>query len=300
MKFAGFVITYKRKDILKETIFKIFSQTFPPEKLLIVDNSPDDNTELMISKLKISNIQYLKVGNNSGPAGAAFLALKTLTEQGYDYVYWGDDNDPPVNMHIFQRLINFLESESNIGAIGTDGGFFYPNLAWTKNISNKEIIGLTDVDYIPGGFNFIINSKCVKEGILPTPKLFFGFEELDFCLKIKKAGYRVVIDGDFLLCLRKSMNNDSIYYRKKGVSFGRLSQLNRNYYSLRNMLFVLKSNKKKLGCVFLILKSLLKIFFGFFYGYKYGIKNLRVIFLALFDFLANKFGEKSTIEKLIE
>jgi len=36
-KFAAFIVTYNRAEILMDTIQKIMSQTLPPEKLLIVE-----------------------------------------------------------------------------------------------------------------------------------------------------------------------------------------------------------------------------------------------------------------------
>jgi len=45
LKFAGFIMTYERAEILLETIDIIFSQTVTPDKLLIVDNSATNDTE---------------------------------------------------------------------------------------------------------------------------------------------------------------------------------------------------------------------------------------------------------------
>jgi glycosyltransferase involved in cell wall biosynthesis len=50
-EFTGFIMTYNRTDILEETINTVLSQTYPPEKILIVDNGDDDKTKRLIESL---------------------------------------------------------------------------------------------------------------------------------------------------------------------------------------------------------------------------------------------------------
>ena len=49
--FAGFIMTYERHDLIARTINQILSQSFPPEKLLVVDNSVSTRTEEIIRAL---------------------------------------------------------------------------------------------------------------------------------------------------------------------------------------------------------------------------------------------------------
>src|SRR5687768_7215833 len=95
MKFAGFIMTYERSDLLLSTIKTIFDQTISPKKLLIIDNSKSDKTEILIKQLNDPRVFYHKQGYNSGPAGAARTGLQILAAEGYDWIYWGDDDDPP-------------------------------------------------------------------------------------------------------------------------------------------------------------------------------------------------------------
>ncbi|TAE20248.1 MAG: glycosyltransferase, partial [Bacteroidetes bacterium] len=91
---AGFIITYNRVNILPDTVEKILAQSFPPEKLLIVDNSEGTETEEWVKTVPHLPLHYYRVGYNSGPAGGAAIGLQKLAEEGYEWIYWGDDNDP--------------------------------------------------------------------------------------------------------------------------------------------------------------------------------------------------------------
>jgi glycosyltransferase involved in cell wall biosynthesis len=70
-RFGGFIMTYQRAAVLKSTIAQIFEQSVIPEKLLIVDNSDDDETKQMVLSLRDPRLMYHGVGYNAGPAGAA-------------------------------------------------------------------------------------------------------------------------------------------------------------------------------------------------------------------------------------
>ena len=50
-KFAAFIVTYNRPDILMDTIQKCLNQTRPPEKLLIVDNNDNEDTKNKLAEL---------------------------------------------------------------------------------------------------------------------------------------------------------------------------------------------------------------------------------------------------------
>ena len=59
MKFAGFIMTYERAELLKASIDKIFLQTVYPEKLLIIDNSLTYTTEDLIKSINNPKIIYM-------------------------------------------------------------------------------------------------------------------------------------------------------------------------------------------------------------------------------------------------
>src|SRR5688572_6004037 len=120
--FAAFVMTFERSEILPGTLNAIFDQTFPPSKVLIVDNSVSSETEKLVQSLGKSNVEYYKVGYNSGPAGASKIGLKKLIEEGYKWIYWGDDDNPPLFRDCFEILMK--EANEKMGIIGAVGSVF--------------------------------------------------------------------------------------------------------------------------------------------------------------------------------
>jgi GT2 family glycosyltransferase len=281
MKFYAFIMTYVRTEYLMSTVNYILSQSMPPQKIIIVDNSESDNIRNLFLEADIPNVFLISTNENLGPAGAAKLGLGLLADDGCDWIYWGDDDDPPTDPKTFERLLEIASENPKAGIIGKGGGEFIPYRARTRGFSNRNLSAVTEADYVTGGKQMIVSAKLVKAGILPSPELFFGFEELDFCLRAKDAGFSVLIDGEGILKARRLSGKVNSGYRWKGQSFGRKDQLNRQYYSLRNLLYILRSRGQWIGYFFLLAKTLAKMIVSLRYGFNYSRRFIKSQFLAI-------------------
>ena len=99
--YAAFIMTYRRPEILQDTINKLLNQTSPPQKILIIDNDPLKSAYTIAENNIHKNVDYLAVGYNSGPAGAAKRGLEVLSAKGFSWVAWIDDDNPPIFENIF-------------------------------------------------------------------------------------------------------------------------------------------------------------------------------------------------------
>lgn len=289
-------MTFERPTEVREMILKLKEQSVSPDKILIVDNSASLDTQLLVEDIGDPAIHYFRVGMNSGPAGAAHFGLKILASEGFDWIYWGDDDDPPRNPNDFKILFEVLRransSYERIGIVGKAGGKFNKLTGRTSSFRNRELKdGIMEADFVPGNNISIINGSMINEGIQPNQKLFFGFEELDFCLKVKRAGYRIIFDSAAFLERRKSSGRGHPDYKWKGQSIGMHDKLWRQYYSTRNMLNILTVNHLWIALAFNILRNIVKSAYGFRYGLGYGVKNAKIQWLAIIHFAVNRFGK---------
>lgn len=288
MKFGGFVITYNRPQVLLESIKKIFSQTFPPDLLWVIDNSENFETDQAIASLFDNRIKYYRMGYNAGPAGAAAKGLSLCAIEDLDWIYWGDDNDPPFRPDCFERLLKIGEYNPFAGILGSVGQFFDRKKGVIKRIQTRSLEkkDILEVDYVAGGMCMLVSGKVANEGITPDPKLFFGFEELDFCLKTSRKGYSILVDCKLFLEARDFYNRTNF----KRPNYQKKENLIREYYSLRNLLFIsdsltLPSMKQRL-----IQKWIMKSLYGFRFGLGYGLKNFKIIMLAFYHYKRNIMG----------
>ena len=111
--FAAFIITKDRPHELIKTIKKLFSQSFPPSFILVVDNGSLTECKDRINELNDSRISHHSIGYNAGPAGGAYWGMKLLFEKGYDWVLWVDDDDPPKFDNVIYDLFDIIHHNDN-------------------------------------------------------------------------------------------------------------------------------------------------------------------------------------------
>ena len=299
MKFAAFVITYERPIELLNTLKIIKNQEFTPSCILVVDNSESDRTAVEIKKLNDPRIEYYRVGYNSGPAGGAKRGLELLAQRDFDWIYWGDDDDPPrdstVFSHLFKGIDNLLKANEKVGVFAGKGAYFNKITGRVTSLSNSELSkgAYIETDFAAGGQTLLINAELIRKGILPEEKLFFGFEDLDFCLKVKKQGYKIFTDSESWLKVRKRDGYKAENYRWKGSSFGKIEVLHREFYSTRSLLYIFYHHRFYIAFFLQLLKSTLKLFAGFAHGITYGRKMFKVQGKALVSFFTGKYSMRA-------
>jgi len=283
-KFAAFIVTFNRPDILMDTIQKILDQTRPPEKLLIVDNNDNDDTKNKLAQL-YPGVAHIMVGHNSGFAGGGKIGLETLAKEGYEWILWADDNDPPYTEDTLEKLLLLAGSYGDkCGQVGVVGHKINRRTGLLIRTTNEELQKgeYLEVDTIGGGMIKIIRGASVLKGIVPEPKLFFGFEDLDHDLSQQRAGYKIVVHSGLFLDLRKKWNRMTV--KRARISKKDESVLWRDYYSIRNSLFVMVKNRYYTAFFSLLFVSIGKSLLNYKHGFRYGTLVTRNTYRAIRDY----------------
>jgi GT2 family glycosyltransferase len=294
MKYAAFVMTFRRKEKLKDTIDTLFRQTVPPHKVLIVDNDPEMSAEKLTEHYPENTVGYYAMGYNSGPAGAAKKGLEILVDEGYDWIAWIDDDDPPFFDDTMEVLLQLAMDHPEVGCVGAVGQYFDLNKALFKRVPDEELNkpGILYVDNIAGNMSKIIRAEAVRKfRLLPDESLFFGFEELDFDLRLRQSGYRLACDRGFYWKHRELHGRQNLRVKQGGKKNDR--GLSREYYSVRNILIILKKQKAFVGMSLFVFRIIVKILLGFRFGFSYGVRSGRIIFSAMADFVSGKRGGRT-------
>lgn len=294
MLFAAFIMTYKRVSVLESTIELLFKQTYPPEKILIIDNDPEQSASVLVNKLNYLPIEYFAVGYNSGPAGAANYGLHLLSQQNYDWIGWIDDDDPPLFDDVFEILLKIAKNEPKCGCVGAVGQFYNRKSGKIVRVKDEELegVGSFKVDNIAGGMCKIVNSKVyIESHVLPDESLFYGFEELDFDIRLQNAGYDLRVDK--MLYKKHRLHYNTLNKKKKRGVRKDENKIWREYYSTRNSLIIQNKNNYSRVVIQSYFRYMLKIINGFRFGFKYGMKNAKMILLGISDFQFNRKGFRS-------
>jgi GT2 family glycosyltransferase len=291
MKYAAFIITYKRPDILRCTIDILLQQTLRPEKILIVDNDQEKSAMFILENYSSDVVSYYPVGYNSGPAGGAYNGLKYLFEQGWDWVLWVDDDDPPSANNQIENILAIVDGykrKETIGMIGASGVLYNYNFCTINRIADENLKGILEVDMIAGNQLPLVHRRVFEAGILPDPNLFFGFEDLEYGLKLKRKGFSLLVSGEEMYRLRLHFNR--LGGRIKKVNGKSINSLWREYYSIRTIAFILRNNQSYIIAIFYAIRILFKAVISFYNGWNYGIVSIKLLFKGFMDGYRRRMG----------
>ena len=216
-------------------------------KIIIVDNNSNQlDKEKLLSLNLETEIIFSK--SNQGFAIANNIGISKAIEEGIDNILLLN-NDTIVTENSLNYMINTLESEVDIGAVGCtvlydserdkiwfDGG----KIDWYKYLSTHDNIGkkykksdeIIEVSFISGCCLMIKSEVIKKIGMLPI-EYFMYFEDTDFCAQINDAGYKMLI------------NRKAVIYHKVSASSGGEESSFTIEWSNRNRIIFMKKYKFK-------------------------------------------------------
>lgn len=264
------VLNWNGKEDTLDCLKSLQSTNYENYRVVVVDNgSKDDSVQVVRSSFPGADV--VEIGKNLGFAGGNNIGIKYAMEQGADYVFL-INNDTTVHPDYLKELVEVAESDPSIGAVGSK--IYYhsePQRIWFAGgkinwLKNKgEHIGLGEIDkgqhekirevgYLTGCALLVKREVLERVGVLEDD-YFLYYEDADYSLRIKNAGYKIV-------CAPKS----KIYHKiSRSTKPGSVSYV---YYHTRNGLVNARRNGSipvkiaiYLFAIGLFIKQIIKIIF---------------------------------------
>lgn len=252
------IVSYNSQDFISRCLASVVSQSFGGGHMAVIDNNSSDGTVRQVrdfrnSSTKISpeNFSFLRLKKNLGYSGAInYFVFKRLAGRGHDFsriIFLNPDLY--LKEDALENLLMPLGQNKRIGACGglvldydSDtiqhlGGLISPNFITShigkgknydelkeeyKHKPDNILEAVRNVDYVTGAMLATDFSLFKKIGGFDTGYRPAYYEELDYCLKLKAAGYRVVVNP---LCLARHAEASSS--RKFSHQFYKLYHKNR-------------------------------------------------------------------------
>ena len=96
---VAIIVTYNRKELLKESILSLFQQTYQNFSIYIIDNASTDGTyEYINDMLDNDRLYYFNTGKNLGGAGGFSFGIKEAVQNGFSYLWIMDDDTLPLSL----------------------------------------------------------------------------------------------------------------------------------------------------------------------------------------------------------
>lgn len=291
MKLGVVIVTYNRLDLLKECIESCLNQTYPFEKIIIINNNSSDGTKEYLASIKDAKVLIHNLKENVGGSGGFYEGVKESQKYNLDYVLLIDD-DAILNFdyceHIYKYMIN--EPKGIVGYSGTvktNNIIQYEHRRFLKKHFHE--INSTKDNYIGKYFDLelatfcglFISTKIIKKIGLPKKDFFIWYDDTEYCMRMNKYG--------------KIRNvNDSVLNHKTKIA--NIKGFNwKSYYGLRNKIYIIKKYFSKFQLLKFTLSMILRIIGGKILAVlKHDIYYLKVSNIykdALNDGMKNKYGK---------
>lgn len=290
---GAFLPTYRRPTILKETIRQILDQSWPPDVLLIIDNAADYETRGVVDHFSDGRLVYEAPASNLGSAGGTEYGVRWLYERGHDLIYCGDDDDPPRTTDTFRRIVELTASGSEPKGAGAVGSLWDWNTGELRRLPDEMLSGVLEVDMIGGNQHLIIPREIVEFVGPPNGRLFFGYPDLEFSLRIRMAGFSLYVDGDLMREYRRQAGRLNLQRRRSLVPRRSYDNIWRNYYTTRNYLYMMHHTFRRPDLVRRELAKIsLRTLAAWVRGPRYGARFLRFQIMGIVDGYRGRLGPR--------
>lgn len=232
-----FICNFNKADMVVKCVQAIKNQTCQRFDLYVVDNASTDNSVELLKQTYGDSVSILQNSENLGGSGGFGRGIRTALELNYKY-FMLVDNDAFLDKKAVEYLYEYLEEHEDVGICGAEtlylqdptkiqdlgGKIDYEHFQWGGIVG-----GLVE---LPGESGVILEcdyvASCSVMARTSAVRIFGGFPEenfiywddIEWCTKCWRAGYKVVVNGN-----AKALHD---------MSGGSKRNMFLNYYANRN------------------------------------------------------------------
>jgi rhamnopyranosyl-N-acetylglucosaminyl-diphospho-decaprenol beta-1,3/1,4-galactofuranosyltransferase len=211
---AVVVVTYNRADLLGRTLDGLGAQTHVPDAVIVVDNASEDHTREVLDAHHGLHLQRIHLDENTGGAGGFRAGVESAYDQGFDRIWLMDDDVVPapdclaVLMAQDDAFVMAVREDTHgrlVEKAATDFDLTHARSIRPKRRSIETDFG--DRQVMPPrvelhnvAFEGPLFRREVVEAIgLPDASYFIFYDDVDFALRARRAGYRIWAIRDAVL-----------------------------------------------------------------------------------------------------
>lgn len=251
MDLSVIILNYNTKDLLKACLKSVFgSHTSFNFEILVSDNGSKDGSVEMVRE-QFPEVKLFENNANLGFSKGNNLALKQAAGK-YCLLL---NSDTEVRSNTFDLSIRYMNLHPDVGAIGCK--VLLPNGELDKACRRKfpnpanaflRLFGLrkfsdynintpidqeVEVDAVMGAYLLVRKSVMDQVGLLDEDFFMYG-EDLDWCLRIKGAGHKVMYYPDAEITHYKYGSAQLIPFRTIKLAHDAMKIFYRKHYAKKN------------------------------------------------------------------
>jgi len=239
-KVVAVIVTHNRPDLLILSLDGLRTQSVRLEAIIVVDNASDTETIKLLQRQK--ELIVLRIERNIGGSGGFGAGIKEALYLNPDWI-WLVEDDVDVETHSLAKLLCLQKSENfdtqklgllcptvkEFGRVALmHRRYFDPFTLREKPVPIKKYLHpIVEID-IASFVGALISANALRRVGVPDERFFLSYDDVEFSLRLKNAGYRLYLVPESKVTHRRSVNS-----RLRRGPYGL-----KHYYNLRNRIIV--------------------------------------------------------------
>ncbi|HAR99611.1 MAG: Glycosyl transferase family 2 [Candidatus Moranbacteria bacterium GW2011_GWC2_37_73] len=216
------ILNFNGKNILLDCLTSVFKSDYSNLEIVVVDNNSTDES-FEKARLNFSRSHFIKNDENIGFSKGNNVGIRYALEKFADYVFVLN-NDTILEKTTISSLVKTAQENPLAGIISPlilnadneSVWFAGGKVQWRKmksvHLTKKSSGNIYFSEYLSGCAMFIKKEVFKKVGLFDE-RFFLYYEDADFSLRSKKAGFDLLIDPTITIQhLEQSSSNDSKNY----------------------------------------------------------------------------------------
>lgn len=202
-------VRFRGRPILRSCIESLAKTAYENYKIIIADNNSTDNSRKMVRSFRHVDLAIKRTKEKFGGIARTnnFGIRYALRKYRPDYVLMYNTDMLVEDRRWLSKLVATAESDGRIGMVGCK--LLFPNgriqhagmvmgtdphnRGWGERKSGRYD-AVEDVDGITGALALIRSGVFGEVGFFDE-NFYNGMDDADFCIRVRRQGYRIVYDG---------------------------------------------------------------------------------------------------------
>lgn len=200
---AAVVVTYNRRELLRQCLAALRAQSRPPDRVLVVDNASSDGTQAEL-RAEQPWVDLLALPENLGATGGFYEGMRAAVADGADWLWLLDDDTIP-RPDALERLLAGLERAPG----AQPPAILASRVVWRDgrpHPMNQPILRRRDVGGLVEGaaagllplragswVSLFVSRAAVERHGLPNRRFFFQADDIEYTARVLRheLGYAV-------------------------------------------------------------------------------------------------------------
>ena len=238
---AVVVVTHNRADLLDRMLDGLRAQTHRPDAVIIIDNVSTDHTRDLLDARADLPLHVTTTASNLGGAGGFHVGMRAAYDAGWDRIWLMDDDVVPAPdclevlmatdeaclMSVRDDLQGNLVEKAAVRFDLANPLAIRPKTAsvestYATRADLPERVEIQNVAFE----GFMVRREVVSRIGFPDPEFFIFYDDVDYAIRARRAGFRIWALRDARLVRQLDFNQQHDLAGWKG------------FYMLRNLFVV--------------------------------------------------------------